>query len=84
MSLTSFLAHVADITSQIHDRWTPLHIASRDGIEDDARLLLERGIDVAAQINDGSTPIHIAAQSGFKEVACLLLEHGADVTGSNR
>ena len=57
----------------------PLHLASRRGHKDVARLLLEHGADMTLQSGDGSTPLHFALNYHNHEVAPLLLEHGADV-----
>ncbi|RYP47455.1 hypothetical protein DL768_006480 [Monosporascus sp. mg162] len=54
-----------------------LHFAAKNGCEDAARALLDRGADVGAQ-KDGWTPLHLAACNGHEAVARLLLDRGAD------
>ena len=68
----------------IDDDSAPLHLASRQGHEDVARLLLEHGADITAQTKDGETPVHVAMQRESDVLALLLLEHGADVTARTK
>ena len=42
-----------EVTTQSNYWWTPLHISSRKGQVDVARMLIERGADVTAQSRDG-------------------------------
>ncbi|RYP57749.1 hypothetical protein DL770_010592 [Monosporascus sp. CRB-9-2] len=46
-----------------------LHFAAKNGYEDVARLLLDRGADVAAEDMDGRTPLHFAAEKGYEPPA---------------
>ena len=62
---------------------TPLHLTSRVGYVDLARLLIEHGADAAAQSKDGTTPLHRASVGGHVGVARLLIEHGADVVAQD-
>jgi ankyrin repeat protein len=61
------------------DDATPLHLASKRGHVEVARLLIKHGADVMAQTKDGETPLHLAAQEGQVEVARMLTERRADV-----
>jgi len=79
-----FIIHGADATSMDKDRSTLLHLASRLGRLDLARLLVEHGADAAAQDKNRSTPLHQASRSGSVEVARLLVEHGANVTAQDK
>ena len=60
-------------------QWTPLHVASRAGHVEFARVLVGHGADVNAQGQYKSTPLHLASQRGHVDFAWLLVEHGADV-----
>jgi len=62
------------------DASTPLHLTSRKGHVDVARMLVERGADVSAQAQDGRTPLHWASEWGHVDVARMLVERGADVS----
>ena len=70
---------IADIHHDIEDLSEPLHWAVRNGHEEVARLLLDRGADVSTAGSDGKTPLIWAAQKGYETVARLLLGRGADV-----
>lgn len=65
---------------------TPLHIAARHFLDQDAvRLLLSAGADVNAKTSDdGSTPLHVAARYFSHQSAVQLLVHAsADVNALN-
>ena len=57
---------------------TPLHLTSRAGHIDVARLLIEHGADVASQSEHGTTPLHLASYGGHVGLSRLLIEYGAD------
>ena len=57
---------------------TPLHVASRRGHADIARLLLEHGADGNAQNFRNRTPLYVSSGYGHVEIVRILLEHGAD------
>ena len=85
-SIVNFLVieHSQDVHSRILiDNATPLHLASRYGHIEVARILLEFGADLTAQNRDWETPLHVALRDGQVEVACMLLEFGADPTAQN-
>ena len=63
---------------------TPLHLTSRVGHVDMARLLIEHGADAAAQSKDGTTPLHQASLYGHVDVARLLIEHGANAAAQDQ
>jgi len=58
---------------------TPLHIATRHGYLDMARLLVKHGAELEARDLRGDTPLHLASR--FNQVALLefLLRSGANV-----
>ena len=71
--------HPQDVDSRsLMGEETPLHLTSRMGHVDLARLFIEHGADVAAQSKDGTTPLHRASEGGHVDLAQLLIEHGAD------
>jgi ankyrin repeat protein len=53
-----------------------LHLASRDGHAEVARVLLEHGADVNSRARDGQTALHRASRIGQAEVVRMLLKHG--------
>jgi len=57
---------------------TPLLFASRDGLLDAAKLLVEGGADVNSADPNGITPLVMALTNGQLPVAKFLIEHGAD------
>ena len=69
----------ADVSAQDGDGSTALHLASRYGHTDLARMLVERGADVSAQKKDGWTALHLASSYGHTDLARMLVGHGADM-----
>jgi len=63
---------------------TPLMVASGNGYEEVARVLINNGADVNAKWTHRQiTPLIMAATEGHKEIVKLLLEKGADVNAKN-
>ena len=79
------IEHPQDVNSQsVDDASSPLHLASRGGHVDLARMLVEHGADVSAQKKDGSTVLHLASESGHVDVSRMLVERGGDVSAQKK
>jgi uncharacterized protein len=55
----------------------PLHLASRRGIIEEIKILLENGADIELRGEFSSTPLHCATFMGKLSAVKLLLLHGA-------
>jgi ankyrin repeat protein len=76
--------HDADVRVRGGMGWTLLHLASREGLVDTARWLLNHGTDANAQDNgEGWTPLHVAVWVKHLEIVQILLEHHADIHVQN-
>ena len=81
------ISHGADLNAECQDtdvywddvKWTPLHVAIRDGIPPIARMLLEHGANPKAPDNLGKTALHVGSSYGQITEVDLLLEYGANV-----
>jgi ankyrin repeat protein len=72
--------HSQEINARgLENEETALHVASRRGHLDVARLLLENGADTEAKDNEEHTALLWASRGGHVDVVRVLLEHGADV-----
>jgi ankyrin repeat protein len=70
-----------DKDTEIHDKLTPLHLASSKGHKDVVELLLRRGAAVDATTEKGTwTALDFSVLNGHSVCAMLLLEYGATVT----
>ncbi len=86
-TVVNFLAikHSEDIHSRhVDDNSTPLHLASREGHVDAARILVGHGADVTVQDKSGWSPLHQASARGHVELARILVGHGTDVTAQDK
>jgi ankyrin repeat protein len=80
-----FNEHSQNVNSQdFTNSETPLHVASKNGRLEFARILIERGADVSVQDEVGGTPLHLASQVGEVEVVRMLIKHGAGVSAQNK
>eukprot|EP00268_Persea_americana_P060711 TRINITY_DN7601_c0_g1_i3.p1 TRINITY_DN7601_c0_g1~~TRINITY_DN7601_c0_g1_i3.p1 ORF type:complete len:480 (+),score=103.85 TRINITY_DN7601_c0_g1_i3:173-1612(+) len=61
---------------------TPLHMAAKNGCNEAAKLLLDRGAFLEAKANNGMTPLHLAVWHSLRVEDCstvkTLLEYNAD------
>ncbi len=60
-------------------RYTPLHLASREGRSEAVRALLDAGAKLGAFSGTGATALHFAAEAGEPATVRALLAAGADV-----
>lgn len=68
---------------RLDDGYTPLLFASRNGLLNNVKILVEVGADVNATTsrdNGAASALSLAAQNGHKEIVEYLLDHGADKT----
>jgi ankyrin repeat protein len=59
--------------------WKALHVSSRYGHVDVAKLLIQSGADVKAVDMVGQTSLHVSSRYGHIDVAKLLTQNGVDV-----
>ncbi len=59
--------------------YTPLHLASREGLGDAVGALLDAGSKPNTFTSTGVSAIHLAAQAGQPDAIRALLDHGAEV-----
>ena len=92
-TLSHIVQNTADVSSEegVNDfigyekecRFTPLHIASKEGYLDMCQILLEHKADVCAHDNKGNSPLHWALSGDRLEISCLLLRYNAEVNSQN-
>jgi ankyrin repeat protein len=71
--------HSQDVNARcINMDETPLHVSSRWGHVEIARVLLEHGADTAAGNYIHLCPLRLAILGGHEKLVQVLLEHGAD------
>src|SRR6266850_2782251 len=58
----------ADVNACDYYGFTPLHLASRNGMLEVARLLVEHGADINAEDNEGMTPLKVASGRDIEEL----------------
>ncbi len=63
---------------------TALWWAVKNGHQDAAELLLEKGADIDAGDEIGDTPLMMAAWVGYRRITEMLLENGADLNKKNQ
>ena len=62
---------------------TLLHLTSRGGYAEFARVLFEHGADMNARHYGKLTPLHIALKGGHVEIARLLVKHDPDLNATS-
>lgn len=70
--LMLFLRAGMNVDTRDAREWTPLMVASFNGNEAAAKLLIEHGADPQVRDRAGYTPLHWAALKGYQEVVALL------------
>jgi ankyrin repeat protein len=71
--------HSQDLNARsFNKKETSLHVASRHGHADVARLLLEYGADAEVEDDIKCTPLLLASRHEYVEVVRVLLKYGAD------
>jgi len=82
----SLIDRNADLDAQCDDKddwlevnWTPLHVASKNGMLETAKVLLRHGAGINSQDNFGRSPLHIASRHQSNDFALLLLDQGANI-----
>jgi len=77
--------HSQDVNARgFDDEETPLHVASRGGYVDIARILLKHGADIEVRNRSDWSPLEQATTEGHVELTQVLLEHGADVNAQDK
>lgn len=71
-------------TASNMDGWTPLMVASWEGLGDVARELIRRGAKVNATGSGGTTAMHKAAWHGHVDLIVVLCQAGGDVSARDR
>jgi len=61
------------------DNWTPLILASYEGLATIAKVLIKNGANVDVADDIGNTPLMWCAQAGSLDIAKALLKAGANV-----
>ena len=84
--VVKFLAdeHPQNVHSRgVDDQSTPLHLASRGGHVEVAKVLVgsEHSANVTVRDKEGSTPLH---EASTVEMSRFLIEHGADATARDK
>ena len=73
-----------DINKKIFKKkYTPLHLAAKNGLETIAKLLISNGAVIDFKDYLGFTPLLLATQWNQMEIVKLLLKCHANVNGSN-
>ena len=78
------VAHAPHVDTECIDRFSALHVASRNGQIDSARILLDSGAHVNPRNSFEWIPLHEASWFGHLKLAQLLLERGADLNARIR
>ncbi len=66
--------------------YTPLHIASQNGLTKIAKILIKNNANINAKSSTDATPLDLASQNGHANVATILLtcKANVDATKTNR
>jgi hypothetical protein len=83
MSFDAYLKRAKLIDAQDNLGLTPLHLASYNGHDKAAALLIDAGADLQPKGQFDLTPLHLAAGRGHRAVVELLLGRGAPAGARN-
>ena len=61
-----------------------MHLASANGYEDIATLLLRRGANIECQDNEGNTALHHAVEEKQLDLVRVLISKGCEVNTRNK
>ena len=76
--------HSQDVNARgFNKKEAPLHVSSRQGHVEIARVLLKHGADTEARDDSDFSPLERVTHHGPAELAQVLLEHGADVNAQD-
>ncbi len=76
---------IIDARAVLEQKYTPLHIATKNGCLEFVKELLEQGADVNARDRWGSTPLmeisstELTNETTVEQIVDLLIENGADI-----
>jgi ankyrin repeat protein len=77
--------HSQDVNARGFNRQeTPLHVSSRRGHVEIARVLLEHGADTEARDVFDYNPLRLVTLGRHEKLAQVLLEHGADANAQDK
>ena len=73
-----------DINGKDEYGWSALMLASMQGYQHTADVLIRYGADVNASNKEGLTALMLASQCGYIQIVRLLIEHGANLNVSDQ
>ncbi|XP_055306536.1 serine/threonine-protein kinase TNNI3K-like [Sitodiplosis mosellana] len=80
----SFISKGINMSVQLDNGKTPIHVAARKGHVVVVKFLIQHGADINAQTQDRETALHMAAYQGHAEIVKFLIEHGANINAQTK